>query len=115
MRWVSAWAIPLLTALAAACEPALDVRQVDIAANADCELVADRQINVLSGNEVDNIERDYGDGELDTKCALAAYRGDVWLTWVERDPQTRQHRNIEDRKVVEKATSGVKQTMQTQV
>lgn len=93
VRRVSAWAIPLLMAFAAACEPALDVRQVD------------------------NIERDYADldGEFDTKCALAAYRGDVWLTWVERDPQTRQHRHIEDRKVVERATSGVKQTMQTPV
>lgn len=56
-----------------------------------------------------------GDGWFDTLCAIAPYRGDVWVAWVERDPTTGEHRNIEVRKVVEKATSGLKDTLKTQV
>lgn len=56
-----------------------------------------------------------GDGWFDTLCAIAPYRGDVWVAWVERDPATGEHGNIEVRKVVEKATSGLKDTLKTQV
>ena len=56
-----------------------------------------------------------GDGQFDTVCSLVAYHGDLWLAWVERDAATHQHQNIELRKVVEKATSGLKDTLKTQV
>ena len=56
-----------------------------------------------------------GDGWFDTSCAIAPYLGDVWVAWVERDPATGEHGNIEVRKVVEKATSGLRDTLKTQV
>lgn len=56
-----------------------------------------------------------GDGWFDTVCAIAPYRGDVWVAWVERDASTGEHVNIEFRKVVEKATSGLKDTIKTQI
>ncbi len=56
-----------------------------------------------------------GDGWFDTACAIAPYHGDVWVAWVERDAATGEHGNIEFRKVVEKATSGLKDTLKTQI
>lgn len=56
-----------------------------------------------------------GDGWFDTLCAIAPYRGDVWVAWVERDPSTGEHGNIEVRKVVEKATSALEDTIETQI
>jgi hypothetical protein len=56
-----------------------------------------------------------GDGWFDTACTLAAYGGDVWVAWVERDPTTHVHGNMELRKIVDHAVTSIKSVMQQQV
>ncbi len=52
------------------------------------------------------------DGWFDTVCALAAYQGEVWVAWVERDPVTSQHGNVELRKIVDRTSTAIATTVQ---
>ncbi len=52
------------------------------------------------------------DGWFDTVCALAADQGEVWVAWVERDPVTRQHGNVELRKIVDFTATAIAKTVQ---